>query len=252
MRAHGLDPDVLLEVGARAVFQQMFVDGLFHADPHPGNLRMLPGNRVAFLDFGMFGRLAPREQRWIALMVVALIERDGEGLSDLVLRLGTPLPSADVEAFREDVADRLGWGRGRVTRPESESVTGLLLDVLAAGRTHGITMPRGLMLLARALVEMEGTARLLAPGREFTEIVAPLLPGLEARLLPTPDRLVEVLGRHRAAYTALLLDLPDVIAGLGRRGSSGSAPAAARRWAIAPALTVAYLLGLTAGRRSAR
>lgn len=246
MRARGLDPDALLEVGARAVFHQMFVTGLFHADPHPGNLRMLPGDRVAFLDFGMFGRLTPREQRRIALMLVALVERDGESLADQVLRLGSPLTGADPAGFREDVVERLGWGWDGA----EDSVTGLLLEVLATGRVHGIGMPRGLMLLARALVQMEGTARLLAPGRDFLRIVAPLLPALRARLLPGPDRLAEALARNRSAYTALLLDIPDVIAGLGVSSAAVVPPRRGRP--IVSMLVGAGVLGLVAGRGSRR
>lgn len=223
LRAAGLDPDLLLDVGSRAIFRQIFEHGLFHADPHPGNLRLLPGNRVCFLDFGMFGRVGAREQRRMALVLWALVEGDGDGLAGQLLRLGTQRPGADPEAFRAAVIeglDQFGSGDG------NHSMTALLMGQLAAGGAHGIGFPRGLMMLARALVSLEGTAAIMAPGRDVAAMSRSVLPGLVERLMPTPTSLGEALSRNRVAYAELLLDLPDLVAELGRR--SGEAPVPAR------------------------
>ncbi len=223
LRAAGLDPDLLLDIGSRAVFQQVFEHGLFHADPHPGNLRLLPGNRVGFLDFGMFGRVGPREQRRMALVLWALTEGDGDGLAGQLLRLGTQRPGADPEAFRAAVVeglDQFASGDG------SLSMTGLLMGQLAAGGAHGIGFPRGLMMLARALVSLEGTAAIMVPGRDVATMSRAVLPGLVERLIPTPASLEEALTRNRVAYAELLLDLPDLVAELGaQRGGVAPAPA---------------------------
>ena len=109
----------------------------------------------------------------MALVLWALIEGDGDGLAEQLLRLGTRRPGADSEAFRTAVIeglDQFGSDDG------NHAVAGLLMDQLAAGGVHGISFPRGLMLLARALVSLEkspdstGRAKSGAPAREVHPI----------------------------------------------------------------------------------
>lgn len=244
LRAAGLDPDLLLDIGSRAIFRQVFEHGIFHADPHPGNLRLLPGNRVCFLDFGMFGRVGPREQRRMALVLWALVDGDGDGLAEQLLRLGTRHPGADSEAFRTAVIEGLDQFE---SDDGNHSMTGLLMDQLAAGGAHGIGFPRGLMLLARALVSLEGTAALMAPGRDVAALSRSIVPELVDRLIPTPTSLKEALSRNRLAYADLLLDLPDLVAELsGQRSVIGPAPAP-RRGRMARAVALAAAGALLAG-----
>lgn len=176
IREAGLDPQLLLDIGARAVFRQVFEHGLFHADPHPGNLR-----------------------------------------------LGTRRPGADPEAFRAAVVEGLDqFGSGDATR----SMTALLMHQLAAGGANGINFPRGLMLLARALVSLEGTAAIMAPDTDVAAMSRALLPGLVDRLIPSPANLEQALSRNKLAYGELLLDLPDLVAELSdQRSVAGTAPA---------------------------
>ena len=223
IREAGLDPQLLLDIGARAVFRQVFEHGLFHADPHPGNLRLLPGNRLCFLDFGMFGRVGPREQRRMALVLWALVNGDADGLAGQLLRLGTRRPGADPEAFRAAVVEGLDqFGSGDATR----SMTALLMHQLAAGGANGINFPRGLMLLARALVSLEGTAAIMAPDTDVAAMSRALLPGLVDRLIPSPANLEQALSRNKLAYVELLLDLPDLVAELSdQRSVAGTVPA---------------------------
>lgn len=244
LRAAGLDPDLLLDIGSRAIFRQVFEHGIFHADPHPGNLRLLPDNRVCFLDFGMFGRVGPREQRRMALVLWALVDGDGDGLAEQLLRLGTRHPGADSEAFRTAVIEGLDQFE---SDDGNHSMTGLLMDQLAAGGAHGIGFPRGLMLLARALVSLEGTAALMAPGRDVAALSRSIVPELVDRLIPTPTSLKEALSRNRLAYADLLLDLPDLVAELsGQRSVIGPAPAP-RRGRMARAVALAAAGALLAG-----
>ena len=249
LRAAGLDPDLLLDIGSRAVFRQVFEHGLFHADPHPGNLRLLPGNRVCFLDFGMFGRVGPREQRRMALVLWALADGDGDGLARQLLRLGTQRPGADPGAFRAAVVeglDQFGSGDG------NQSMTGLLMGQLAAGGAHGIAFPRSLMLLARALVSLEGTAAIMAPGRDVSAMSRSLLPGLVDRLVPTPANLEQALSRNRLAYADLLLDLPDLVAELGGQRSVVAPVPAPRPGRMARAVALGAAGALLAGELARR
>ena len=80
LRRAGINPEAVPRAGAAAMLRQIFQFGLFHADPHPGNVLFLPGDRVGFVDFGMFGRLDPSERRRMAFIFWALADGDYEAV----------------------------------------------------------------------------------------------------------------------------------------------------------------------------
>ena len=237
LRRAGLDPAAGLRAGAAAMLRQVFQFGLFHADPHPGNLLFLSGDRIGFVDFGMFGRLDPSERRRIAFLFWALVDGDYEAVGDQLLRLSEFLPGADPAGFRAALADTVeDWFGGRAA---DFSIARLLLSELALGARHGIVFPRGLMLLARALVNLEATAMIVDPQLNLAELARPLLPELQHILRPSPQALQEHWHRHRFDYLDLAAELPallpEAIARLrGQPTRPPSPPAAAqpaaRRW----------------------
>src|SRR5699024_1485215 len=103
----GLDRKVLSERLVQAIFRQILLEGFFHGDPHPGNLFALPGNRIAFIDFGMVGRLSPEMKRHFSSMVIAMMHRNTEGAVRAMLRMGIVTDDIDREQFWLDV-DELG------------------------------------------------------------------------------------------------------------------------------------------------
>ena len=209
LEARGLDPQALLQAGARAMLEQVFEHGLFHADPHPGNLLLLPGNRICFLDFGLFGRLGIRERRRMAFVFWALVEGDYEAVGEQLLRVATLRPSADPAGFRAAAADLVEEWFGR---PAGEfSIARLLLGQLALGAHHGIVFPRELMLLARALVNLEATATTMDPTLTLEQLTRPLLPELRQTLLLDPRALEQAWRRNRFDYLELALELPDAL-----------------------------------------
>ena len=235
LRRAGLDPAAGLRAGAAAMLRQVFQFGLFHADLHPGNLLFLPGDPIGFVDFGMFGRLDPSERRRMAFIFWALVDGDYEAVGGQLLRLSEFLPGADPAGFRAALADTVEeWFGGRAA---DFSVARLLLLELALGARHGIVFPRGLMLLARALVNLEATAMIVDPQLNLAELARPLLPELRHILLPSPQALQEHWRRHRFEYLDLAVELPgllpEAIAGLRQGPASPTPPPAAppaRRW----------------------
>ena len=209
LRAVGLDPDALISTGASAMFAQIFEHGLFHADPHPGNLLFLDGDRVCFLDFGMVGRLARRDRRRMAFVLWALADGDFGGVADRLLRISTRRPGADPERFRRAVADAVEhWYGGRSA---DYSIARLLLRYLSLGGGFGIVFARELMLLARALVNLESTATLIDEDFSLQRVARDLLPQLRRSLLGDVASPAEAWARHRFDYLDLALDLPDLV-----------------------------------------
>src|SRR5690606_41996483 len=100
-----LGPRLVARRGADAVLRQVFVHGLFHADPHPGNILVLPGSVVAFIDFGIVGRINREMRDRLAETILAIHARDADRLSQIVLDVATPLQAVDRRALARDIEE---------------------------------------------------------------------------------------------------------------------------------------------------
>ncbi len=249
LSAAGLDADRLLHVGAEAIIEQMFGHGLFHADPHPGNLLFLPGDRVCFLDFGMFGRLSPRMRRRAGYIVWALATADFDMVADQLLAAATLAPGAHPDDFRDALHEVVqDWYGGE----HNSSVAQLLLRELALGAQHGVVFPPELMMVARSLIGMDATTTLIAPNVPFSDLLGPASGRLRSTLLPSLEDLSRGALTRRFDYLDAALELPDLLPELiARLRSPTVAPTSAgtvvdpRR--PIPELALAMLTGGAAG-----
>ena len=228
LAARGIDPDAVLGAGAHAMFRQIFELGLFHADPHPGNMLILPDGRVGFLDFGMFGKLTSLQRRRMALVFWSLHDGDYDNVAAQLLRISTTSPNADKQGFAEAVSELVEEWYG--ANSTTYSIARLLLRQLALGANYGIVFPRELMLLARALVLTESTAQIIEPDLTISDYAGPYLPELERQLL-SPGSLQQSLHDHRYDYLDLALSLPELLPTLTmatqspvQRGADAPAP----------------------------
>lgn len=223
LAAQGLDADELLAAGARAMVRQIFELGLFQADPHPGNLLLLPGNRVCFLDFGLHGRVDARERRRMAMLLYALGRGRYEAVAEQLLHLSRGTSPSRRRAFTTAAGELVGEWYGR---PTSEFSLGrLLLGYLGLGARFGIEFPRDLMLLARALVHLEATAALIDPDVSFADLLGPLLPQVRRALMPSRTDIEQAWSENWMEYLGLLTDLPEALPHLSAllEGSSSDA-----------------------------
>ncbi len=161
LKRENYDLKKICEVGVEAFFRQVFIHGLFHADLHGGNILVLPGNRVAFVDFGEVGRVGSNTQTALANLFVALLSKDFYTLAREYLDLGTPQGPIDLGKFADDLEKFLAPLYGR-------KISGVQLgDILskAAGiaSQHRIRLPRDLVLLARVIFTVEDLIRKLDP-----------------------------------------------------------------------------------------
>ena len=168
----GLDRKALAARGADAVLKMILVDGFFHADPHPGNVMYLPGNRIALIDFGMVGRLSPVRRRQIVDLLAGLARHDEETMLEVLLdwrgddvvdeaRLAT-----DLGEFAFDYADM---------QLKDLKIGVLLRRVSAILREHSIVLPVDLTLMFKALISLEGLGRHYDPEFRLIERAKPFL-----------------------------------------------------------------------------
>lgn len=171
--AQGMDRRLLARRGAQSVLKMIVEDGLFHADPHPGNVFYLPGNRIAFIDFGMVGRLTRRRREELLRLLMGLVERQAEQVIDVLLDwagdghdVQLQLLEAEIEAFVDQYHGV----------PLAQLHLGQMLgDVTAILREHHLRLPSDLALLIKAFITLEGMGRGLDPQFHMAEEALPLL-----------------------------------------------------------------------------
>jgi ubiquinone biosynthesis protein len=168
----GLDRKVLAARGVDAVLKMILVDGVFHADPHPGNVMYLPDNRIALIDFGMVGRLSPARRRQIIDLLAGLAGHDEEAMLEVLLDwrgdefVDEARLAADLGEFAFDYTDM---------QLKDLKIGVLLHRVSAILREHSIVLPSDLTLLFKALITLEGLGHQYDPEFRLIERVKPFI-----------------------------------------------------------------------------
>ncbi len=204
---------------AADVFLEMiFRDNFFHADPHPGNLVILPGDRLGLLDCGMVGRIDERTRRALEDALLAVASGDAQALTEQVVRLGRVPPGLDREALAADVEEFVADYAGQAVG--AFDLTGALADVSALVRRHGILLPPTVAHLIKVFVVLEGASRALHPGFSLIEVITPYASKILVRRF-SPAEIFSRLRRGARDWNALLETLPRDAAEILRRARDG-------------------------------
>lgn len=164
-----IDGPTLAEELFQAYLQQILVDGLFHADPHPGNILLTPGRRVALLDLGMVGHTTPALQEELLKLLLAVSEGESEAAADSAIRISNPALNFDETTFRQKTAQLVAEQQNAVL---SQIDVGKV--VLAVGRNAadtGLYVPTELSLLGKTLLQLDQIGRALDPNFDPNESV---------------------------------------------------------------------------------
>jgi ubiquinone biosynthesis protein len=208
IRRLGSTPEAVAKNGARILLKQIFEFGFFHADPHPGNLRVLAGGVVAPLDYGMFGQIDSRTRERIAHLFGGLLAQDADRVMHALDALDVRGDRVDARGFRRDVAE-LVVAYSELTL-DSIDLGLLLRDLVGVIRTHHLRVPSDLMLLIRSLVTIESVGRTLDPHFDIAGQVAPFLHDLMLRRF-RPDRILSQTVRTTEDLRRIATLLPDLL-----------------------------------------
>ena len=171
--AEGLDRVLLARRGAQAVLKMIVEDGFFHADPHPGNVFYLSGNRLAFIDFGMVGRLTTRRREELLALLLGLVQREPQAVADVLLDWTGDGHGANLEQLEGEIEAFVDQYHGT---PLAELHLGqMLADVTTILREHRLALPSDLALLIKAFISLEGMGRGLDPGFHMASEALPML-----------------------------------------------------------------------------
>lgn len=147
----------------RFYLHQLLVDGLFHADPHPGNLLLTQDRRLALIDFGMVARVTPEAQRHLVKMVLAIADGRAEEAADAAMYLGRPFDKTEFREakFRERIAQLVAANQGK---PMEQMNTGrVILEINAIAGETGWKLPTLMLLLGKTLLNLDKVVALLDP-----------------------------------------------------------------------------------------
>lgn len=171
LRKHGIDPIKLSHDISRLIYHQMFRHGFFHADPHPGNITILPKGVTGLYDYGMMGVLSPQFRTHIANMMLGLANRDQKLVVLALLGMSEKGYARDPRKLESDIGV---FVEHYLNKPISELKLGFvlnrLLDVL---REHELRMKADFYLGIKALCQIEDIAREINPDLNFVQLGKP-------------------------------------------------------------------------------
>ncbi len=172
--AAGCDRKLLAQRGTQALLKMIFVDGFFHADPHPGNVFIRTDNTICFIDFGMMGQVDQERIDELLLFLIGLLTNDMDRIVELFTRMELLRDDTDVRRLKlemQSLLDRYG------SLPLADVDLGVFIaEVFDTIQEHDVTIPSDLMLMGKALATMEGIAQELWPAYDpLTEMRGYLL-----------------------------------------------------------------------------
>ncbi|MGB7444557.1 MAG: AarF/ABC1/UbiB kinase family protein [Coleofasciculaceae cyanobacterium] len=189
----------------RAFFQQIYIDGFFHADPHPGNIFYLQDGRTALLDCGMVGRIDPRTQQILTEMLLAIVDLDAQRCVQLTLQLSDSGQLVNLIRLENDYNRML---RKYYNLSLSQiNFSEVFYEILQVSRNNKVRLPSNMGLYAKTLANLEGVARSFDPEINFLEQIKPLIADLFRRQL-LGDNPVPTLLRTALDLKSLSLQTP--------------------------------------------
>ena len=156
-----MNGDALGEQLFKAYLKQILVDGIFHADPHPGNVFLTYDGKLALIDVGMIGRIAPVMQQNLLKLLLAVSEGKGESATEIAIEMGTITDHFDRDTYTREVSQLVAQHQ---TTTMAQLDTGrVVLEITRTAAQNGLRLPAELTLLGKTLLNLDLVSRILAP-----------------------------------------------------------------------------------------
>jgi ubiquinone biosynthesis protein len=169
----------LAAAGLQSAIVQILEHGFYHADPHPGNMVTTRDNRLCLMDWGMVGRLTSEERNDLLFLIRAAVDRDSRKLARTVLSLATPGKEVQIRHLEKDLMEIMDI---YMSLPLKEIRVGTLLeDLVEVLKSHTLRLPPDLSIVIKALITVEGTARMLYPELDVISEATPHVRRLVSR-----------------------------------------------------------------------
>jgi ubiquinone biosynthesis protein len=218
LRQNGTDLRLVAERGTNLIMEQIFVHGFFHADPHPGNVFILPDNVICFIDFGMMGRLSRQNREDFTDLLFQVIDRNERKVTDIVLKLTNHYVEVDRDALSRDLSEMLDR---YLYLPLKEMEAGKILQqLLELVSRHKIYFKPNLYLMMKAISTVEGVGLMLYPELELIRLAEPFMRRVKADRISI-GRIADETGTTTSEYLELIRELPDEMRSILRQIRQG-------------------------------
>ncbi|RLC23920.1 MAG: AarF/ABC1/UbiB kinase family protein [Deltaproteobacteria bacterium] len=218
LRERGYDLTKIMQRGVDAVMKQVFVHGFFHADPHPGNILILPENVVCFIDFGMMGRITGREREDFSDFLVQVVRGDERKAADAAMRLSHYDREPDRERLERDLLEAM---ETHLYHPVEKLRIGKLLQrLLEIFTRHSLSLKPDLFLTMKALATLEGLARTLDPDFNIMEHARPFVRRIRSGRFSPGHVADDVLETGAELYT-LIKEVPSELRAILKQAKEG-------------------------------
>jgi ubiquinone biosynthesis protein len=186
----------------------IFRDGVFHADPHPGNFLLLPGHRIGILDFGDVGYITAERRVQLQSLLIAVGTYDVDGLTDTILEMSTPPGDVDLLKLRGDIGIWLRrYFLGDIAHVD---VGAVLQSWTTLMHDHHLMLPADLALLFRVMLQLQGLGRGVGTDVSLTELAAPYVREMLGERFD-PERIARHVARTARSWEHLIESLPDQV-----------------------------------------
>ncbi len=213
----GLDRVLLAQRGTDAVLRMILEDGFYHADLHQGNIYYLTDNRLAFIDFGMVGRISEDRRFQLAILLNGLVNQDAAIVTEILLDWSDNT-DADTETLQAEIDAFVDQYHG--LQLQKLDLGRMLSELVTIMRDHALMLPADLAMLIKAFITLEGVGRQLNPAFDMTSAAAPILEQVLAAHT-TPEALARRGWRGLTDILTLITSLPKDVSRLLRSARRG-------------------------------
>ncbi|MFH1456064.1 MAG: AarF/ABC1/UbiB kinase family protein [archaeon] len=192
----------------QAFIVQTLEYGVFHADPHPGNIFVQKNNQIALLDFGIIGRLTPDMKESLGKIFIGLIKHDLDTLTQGFLDVGMVEGDIDIKRFKEDLYESLSYYYNISLK--QTNMGNFFYDVFALARRYNMKFPTNFVLLIKAMVTTEGFCKKLDPNFNFVQVSRSYAEDLVSKR-KAPGYLLKSVKRTALGFKDVMQNLPQDI-----------------------------------------
>jgi len=206
LEAAGLDRKLLARLGAEAYLNQLLKDGLFHADPHPGNIAVAPDGALIFYDFGMMGRIRSDFREKLLAIFFGIAQKDATQVVYALVEVGALVPTDDMGPVRRSIQFMLD---NFMDKPfEAQSITAISDDLYDIAYDQPFRFPATFTFVMRAFSTLEGVGKGLDPDFNFMEVAQPFALDIMTESGSSSNGFFNELGRQAAQVGNTALALP--------------------------------------------
>jgi ubiquinone biosynthesis protein len=220
----GASGERITKLAMNIIVKQIFEDGFFHADPHPGNVLILGGAAdptIAMIDLGLVGRLTPKLRDKTIDLMVASVRKDYKAIADALYALGHPTKKIDRDAYEAEVASLADKYLGK--KLKDIELSAMIRDLVYGATKYGIEIPPDFLMVGKALMTVEGVGKEIHPDLDFYEELQPYFVKLLAQRY-SPEKVsqdaIRTLSRLGNAASEMPSQLQEILDDL-RRGRLG-------------------------------